>query len=104
MDQNINSFMILNRPGTTSLDRIYYLLEDGCFQQAEFDESSLAFVNQLSMGHAPAVFHISHNSFDKRLLLLLQIDSALVNGISLNCRFILLMNQQQDWQWVLQHQ
>lgn len=78
MDQNIASFTIFSTPRDSGMDRIYSILEDGSFQEALFDEASISFINQIAIGHAPKVFSIISNSFDRRLLLLLEHDNASV--------------------------
>lgn len=78
MDQHVASFTIFSTPRDSGMDRIYSIFEDGSFQEAIFDESSISFINQLAIGHAPKVFSIVSNSFDRRLLLLLEHDNALV--------------------------
>ena len=78
MDQHILAFSIFSTPRDSGKDRIYTILEDGAFQEALFDESSISFINQLSIGHTPKVFSIISNSFDRRILLLLQNENALV--------------------------
>lgn len=78
MDQHISAFTIFNTPRDSGMDRIYSILEDGSFQEALFDQSSVSFINQLSIGHAPNVFGIISNSFDRRILLLLDDEHALV--------------------------
>jgi len=78
MDQHILAFSIFSTPRDSGMDRVYTIFEDGGFQEALFDESSISFINQLSIGHAASVFKMISNSFDRRILLLLQDESALV--------------------------
>ena len=104
MDQYISSFILFSSPKDSGMDRIYFIFEDGLFQESLFDESSIKFVNQLSIGHAPGIFFITSNSFDRRLLLLLQDEMALVFILNFTERYISLMRLVPEWQQRFQPQ
>lgn len=61
-----------------AVDKVYCTLLDGSIREGVFDETNQVLTQIHSIGHAPNVFQSISNSFDRRIMLLLQKEAALV--------------------------